>query len=226
MNNYTDSENSASISNAHQWSRSAENEFESPIVHAHNPEAGINADILGVLDANTLTTFQFSLRRLGRINRRFPLGSVVLGRGLSFVVRRVLFDDLYHFDISSSEREPANSKFVVLKQPLASENRGPDDVNRLRAVLLEMKILRHKPIAEHPNIVRLLQLRWDTQDGPALIAPTLVLEHADLGSLAGFQDPGRLILCSDTKRTICLDIARGLQALHSCGIVHGDVKSE
>lgn len=145
------------------------------------------------------------------------------------MVRRVPYDPYEHcVAVWDDPPEPRNSKFVVFKQPLLPNiNAGKEeDAARLQAVLTEMKVLYHQPVRKHPNIVKLLQFRWDTQDGPNLIAPSLVLEHADLGSLSAFQDPRRVILHSRAKTQICLDIAEGLHFLHRCGIVHGDVKSE
>src|ERR1043166_3309704 len=56
------------------------------------------------------------------------------------------------------------------------------------------------------------------------ILPALVTEFAELGSVRSYQDNGHLIAI-DSKIDVLLDVARGLQALHQCGIVHGDVKT-
>lgn len=88
-----------------------------------------------------------------------------------------------------------------------------------------MGILSHQELINHKNIDNLLQVRWDTQDGPDLATPTLILEHANIGSLAAFQGSRKVVLSAGTKRKIYLDVAKGLQALHTYGIVHGDVKS-
>lgn len=188
--------------------------------------------VLGLLDLEILNAIQFSnFRSLGGyVGKRAPWGqSLLLGHGVSFIVRRVPYNPYEHsVAVWDDPREPRDSKFVVFKQPLLSKinSEKEGDANRLQAVLTEMKILYHQPIRRHPNIVKLLQLRWDTQDGPNLIAPSLVLEHADLGSLSAFQNPGRVVLHSRAKTQICLDIAEGLYFLHRCAIVHGDVKSE
>jgi len=187
---------------------------------------------LGLIDLEILNAIQFSIFRSpgNYVGGKAPWGrSLLIGHGSSFVVRRVPYDPAEHsVALWGDPWEPRYSKFVVYKQPLLT-NINPvndEDTDRLQAVLTEMKVLYHPPIRRHPNIVKLLQLRWDTQNGPNLIAPTLVLEHGDLGSLSAFQDQNRVVLHSRAKTQICLDVAEGLQFLHDCGIVHGDVKSE
>lgn len=196
---------------------------------AKNDDPFVN--FLGLLDLDLLHAIQFSLVGFmgGYVGARADWGeNFLLGHGASFQVVRVPYDpSLHRVSAWRDPWEPEYSKFVVYKQPLLPENIAKEeDTIRLRAVLTELKVLFHEPLRKHPNIVKLLQIRWDTQDGPNLIAPTLVLEHAELGSLSAFQDPERIVLSSQTKTNICLDVANGLYFLHLCGIVHGDVKSE
>lgn len=74
------------------------------------------------------------------------------------------------------------------------------------------------------NIVTLLDVLWD-QPGieQYQLGPTFYLECVELGNLGDFSkhDPDGL---AQHGRKICLDISQGLHALHSCGVVHGDVK--
>ena len=184
-------------------------------------------EILGFVDPSTLSRLQFSLELLAGniINHNLQITNPVRGRGGSYVVRRIPFQWNQH-KVGSDSGEARDPKYVVVKKPIFNGSGSDEDILRLRAVLLELKILLFKPISQHPNIVRLLQFRWDTQAGDKLVAPSLVLEYADLGSLANLQNPEKLSLRSSTKKAICLDIAKGLQALHSHGIVHGDIKSE
>lgn len=67
-------------------------------------------------------------------------------------------------------------------------------------------------------MVNLLAIGWEEKDQPW---PTLISEFADLGTLANFGavTPARLT-------SILRDIACGLNALHGCNIIHGDVKAE
>ena len=184
-------------------------------------------EILALVDPSTFSRLQFSLELLAGnvINNDLPITNPVRGRGGSYVVRRIPFQWNQHTVLPGSG-EARHPKYVVVKKPIFYESGSDEDILRLRAVLLELRILLFKPVSQHPNIVRLLQFRWDTQAGDKLVAPSLVLEYADLGSLANLQNPEKISLPSSTKKAICLDIARGLQALHSHGIVHGDIKSE
>ena len=91
---------------------------------------------------------------------------------------------------------------------------------------MELQVLRHPPLRSHPNIIDLLAVIYhDAGDAEEpKILPALVLEYAELGSLKTFQEQGYGHSFQD-KITIALDSARGIEALHQCGIIHGDVKS-
>ncbi|KAJ5462447.1 hypothetical protein N7530_010652 [Penicillium desertorum] len=93
------------------------------------------------------------------------------------------------------------------------------------AVQTELSALVHGPLARHPNMVKLLGLAWGSNPfNPLHRLPMIVVEYAQFGSLSDLQK--RQALNSGTKLSICLDVALGLEALHRCGIVHGDLKSE
>lgn len=90
---------------------------------------------------------------------------------------------------------------------------------RLEAVLLEVYALIHLGSLQHRNIVELLGFGWD--EGPL---PYLVLELADLGTLDGFLAKNELSWSQ--KEQVMLYLASGLELIHACGIIHGDVKLE
>lgn len=165
-----------------------------------------------------------------------------IGNGLSFAVWR--FSSGRSSVVASCQgglkglkeanADPPSSDSFVLKRPLINQpltNRSVDpvevtDTNRLKAVLTEIKVLAHPPILNHPNVVDLLGVFWDTQESSEKsIAPSLLMEDALLGSLEAFQQPDFLALAIDLKMEIVLDIARGLDMLHDSGIVHGDLNS-
>jgi serine/threonine protein kinase len=193
---------------------------------------------IDLIDIDIFTRLQFSIAGAQgssvHIGQQGPgLNSWLLGRGGSFDVRRVWSGDFpYTIDLWEEVSFP-KQKFVVEKKPLVDKQTakqgwkpGSDNSKRFNSVLLELKILFHKPIRKHPNIIRLYHLLWDTQDQVNAIAPSLVMEYAELGALSDFQDPEQLVLNKQAKNEICLDIARGLQFLHQNGIIHGDVKAE
>ncbi|KAM6513840.1 hypothetical protein FALCPG4_015049 [Fusarium falciforme] len=148
--------------------------------------------------------------------------SKTLGRGLSFNVHLVGVDD------RTKQRLRLRSPFVVYKK-LRGLTDKLDIVERgelLRAVLLEVRVLTHPPLRAHNNIAKLIQLVWEPDpDLPDQAWPVLVLEYAENGTLADFQiDYPKLPF--SLKRKLCQDVGHGLWALHSAGIVHGDLKSE
>jgi serine/threonine protein kinase len=53
--------------------------------------------------------------------------------------------------------------------------------------------------------------------------PFLVLEYAEHRTL---KDPPSCRSLSTCSRNLALDTALGVNALHSCGIAHGDIKLE
>ncbi|KFZ18767.1 hypothetical protein V501_01014 [Pseudogymnoascus sp. VKM F-4519 (FW-2642)] len=113
----------------------------------------------------------------------------------------------------------ARIAFSNLGEPLAKDRRA------MNSVMMEIYALMHPPLYQHANIVTLLALGWGTNPFESSYRlPVIVTEHADQGNLADLQ--AREILTSEVKRTVSLDIAYGLQVLHRCGIIHGDMKSE
>jgi serine/threonine protein kinase len=140
-----------------------------------------------------------------------------IGRGLTYSVRRTKFE---------------NSKDVVFKSsiPMRSaktlNGQGSLDADRLAALLLELRILTHPPFRDHQNIVNIIQVGWE---GDALDVskkwPVLVMEYADRGTLVDYFDEN---VSADfpTKLSLCANVTSGLQALHGCHVVHGDLKLE
>ncbi|KIW91808.1 uncharacterized protein Z519_07778 [Cladophialophora bantiana CBS 173.52] len=117
------------------------------------------------------------------------------------------------------------------------------DTAAMRSFISELRILSQKAIREHPNIVKLLGVHWDYFE-TCYPEPSLLLEKAntDLARFQPRQDTpfiqspprvsNRLLkyrhrsLPFETKKSISLDIARGLAALHQSGVIHGDLKPQ
>lgn len=141
----------------------------------------------------------------------------------------------------------SRKEVVACKTPLVELNhhgRPKDDATEIRrkAILLEVKALTHKPLYEHENIVDFLGVTWVSEIGESQIladgyhnplvtvVPVLLLEYADHGTLRDLMYDGLFtgqeLLTFEEKQSLCRDIVEGLFALHSCGIVHGDIKPD
>ncbi|PHH65741.1 hypothetical protein CDD81_1468 [Ophiocordyceps australis] len=140
-------------------------------------------------------------------------------RGGSFDVRRVKASS---FPPELSNELFRSREFVVVKHPRPSST----GTAALADVATELQVLRHAPIRSHANVIDLLAVMYHDA-GVAqqpVILPALVLEYAAFGSLKTFQEEGHGHSFED-KMKIAVDTARGIEALHACGIVHGDVKT-
>lgn len=112
-----------------------------------------------------------------------------------------------------------------------------DEVTQLdRALVLaslarEVRFLSYTRIRDHPNIIRLLGISWDIEMGleqhgaACALQPIAVLEFAD-GTLNDYIEEGRGAISITTKASLIADIVNGLDALHSVGLVHSDMKPE
>ncbi|TLD28277.1 hypothetical protein PspLS_04132 [Pyricularia sp. CBS 133598] len=144
-----------------------------------------------------------------------------IGEGASFLVDRAELQ-------GNTETDGRHgSKYVAVKT--AKEPTADDDESsgRWRDILFEIRALLHEPLRYHPNIVHLLDIRWDAGSETGSPFPTLMVEYAEFGTLLSLQrshaqDP----LPFSIKQKLCYDVGRGLSILHACGIVHGDLKHE
>ncbi|ERF69389.1 hypothetical protein EPUS_05934 [Endocarpon pusillum Z07020] len=113
----------------------------------------------------------------------------------------------------------ARIAFTDLGDPVIQDRRAMD------SAMMEIYALGQAPLVEHPNIVDLLGLAWGSNPfEPTHRLPVIVLEHAEHGSLAALQEKEELL--PQARLSLCLDVAQGLDILHRCGIIHGDVKAE
>lgn len=193
-------------------------------------------DILSLIDLEFFQ-YQRGIHNADKTPRTITRKSRFVRNGLTFAVwkfssgRSKLMTSFQGWKkrLRKANGDPPISDSFILKRPLISHSANNAEVTnttRLKAVLTEVKVLAHPPVSSHPNIVDLLGFLWDTQEsGEKLIAPSLILEDALLGSLEAFQKPDFLTLSLDMKMEIVLDIAKGLYVLHDSGIVHGDMKS-
>ncbi|KAH7129262.1 hypothetical protein EDB81DRAFT_140385 [Dactylonectria macrodidyma] len=142
---------------------------------------------------------------------------VSLGGG-SMDVRRVKVSS---FPRGLSSEIFTGRESVIVKHPRVT---GEDGV-QFCDIALELQILRHLSLKKHQNIIDLLAVMYhDTGSEQGYrILPALVLEFAEYGSVKAYQELGNASSFQD-KIDIAVDVAKGLEALHDAGVVHGDVK--
>ncbi|KAI3321650.1 hypothetical protein HD806DRAFT_524100 [Xylariaceae sp. AK1471] len=102
-----------------------------------------------------------------------------------------------------------------------------DERAALRQVVNELKVLSAESIRSHVNISRLRGVSFETQShrSDGRLFPALILDPSPLGNLLNFiQDPVRMV--DGPYWECCMDVGRGLQALHKSRFIHGDVKCE
>lgn len=149
-----------------------------------------------------------------------------LGRGNVFVVSQ----QTLRRSLPSTDRY---GRFENISQPIAtkvsgqmfeSNGRGlPGAQSNLRSLISEIRILTH--LRRHPNVIDLLGVGWhiDQFGEKPTAQPRIVLDFADF-TLAHFTKTSTVP--TETKLKLLCQLASALEAVHECGIVHGDVKSD
>ena len=156
-----------------------------------------------------------------------------LGQGKSFSVYKFHIPENL---IGTQFYPPSPTSIAVLKRPVVLETRirlarstGSDfgmDHQSIRDIALELRCLLHSPLSNHRNIIKLIGIGWETDGWDSRIRwPVPILEYADLGNLSVYQKQNPL-LSYETKRELCLDVARALLVLHNCDVTHGDVNAK
>lgn len=130
-----------------------------------------------------------------------------LGRGASFRV--------------ACCKSTVTNHLVAVKSPL-----GPQPLSG--ALMRELKLAKHSPFTQHPNITRLLGV-MEPQLGE-VVQLSLVYEYSALGTLGdlfGQQSHAEALPYGlPQAHSLAVDIAAGLEALHAYGVAHGDIKPD
>lgn len=110
---------------------------------------------------------------------------------------------------------------IIIKRTLADEGMTWGEAG-MRTFVRELRVLHH--LRRHPNIVQLRGVGWfyEFEGIDPCPKPVLMLEPAEstLDALVGND----VQLAPQTMMEIFADVTFGIQALHGCDIVHGDIK--
>ncbi|PVH98969.1 hypothetical protein DM02DRAFT_656852 [Periconia macrospinosa] len=117
----------------------------------------------------------------------------------------------------------ATGELYAVKTALAAEPNATSKTSSANtgvfAVLREIQVVSNVVAETHPNILNVIGWDWSRSR-----IPVVFVEYAELGTLKDWLPTNGPSLQSYEKRKICLDVACGLNALHSIDIAHGDVK--
>ncbi|KAI9779802.1 MAG: hypothetical protein M1816_003338 [Peltula sp. TS41687] len=95
-------------------------------------------------------------------------------------------------------------------------------------VLQELKVATYPPFLNHQNITQVLGIENVHWSGECY-ALSLVSEFSEIGSLAQFFGSDLSAAENngcDQKRAFAVDVTSGLEVLHSCRVIHADLKPE
>lgn len=139
-----------------------------------------------------------------------------LGRGKSAAVHlfRLGYEELgFNAKTQKIVRFEAGRE-IAIKSPTISQEQ--------KAMLNELRVLSNSHLRTHANVVKLLG--WSIRADKWTVGPQLVLEASSLGDLSTYlRQTGPGVAAIALKLSI--DVVQGIQAIHSVGVVHGDIKS-
>jgi serine/threonine protein kinase len=204
------------ISNSLEISRSISNQIKNANFLAPSPALCLLTSFVRTTasrNVKDLDLFNFSTVSLAQHQSNF------LGEGATYRVTKGTPSDSSGL---SDKLKAVAIKTAKVSIPRTLTDLAIDDehCHRLRSILFEVEILSHPSIRQHPNIATLLAYSWGALSGG--FVPSLVMELATLGNARSFLS--LQVLSDEQKLRVCSDVASGLQFLHACKIVHGDIK--
>ena len=208
-----------------------------------NPYLELCPDLAALIEVAWKSTFKspYQLRAKSYLlTSEAAANSIKIGEGASFLVTRKNVPPVKAYWPSAKPHDgitvepqrpwrPTAGYQIVYKIARIQFNREGDPLPNQRvayaSTLLDLMVLSHGPVTEHPNIIRYLGLAW-AEDGNLenCPIPVPILEHAQFGNLAEYQEKETLSV--DKQYELLHQAGSALQLLHECSITHGDVKSE
>ena len=124
-------------------------------------------------------------------------------------------------------RDDNTGKLVVVK---SLRNRRTNSANSLdTSVLQELKVSVYPPLLKHSNITRTLGVVIDGSALQDAFSISLVVEYAELGSLEQYLAAKSSPQSSEGLQQrihLIYNVCTGLEILHRCHIIHGDIKPD
>jgi hypothetical protein len=189
-------------------------------IYLTNIDDGDNGPKRFLTDSSTFHEVAFSPQR------------PIIGSGHHFVVYASPFEK--DEKLLQTDRDISKEVYCI-KTPNLMSCSSVDDHNPKRkfrdeyyhTILQELRILLHPELHKHDNIINILGFNFhEDYDDYTIAWPVLIMEYAEFGTLDTLQQDVDLSQEPELARWLLLDIALGIQALHRCNIIHGDVKSE
>ncbi|KAL8646332.1 MAG: hypothetical protein Q9226_006903 [Calogaya cf. arnoldii] len=154
--------------------------------------------------------------------------SILLGHGPKTIEVTTHIPD--GFSMTTSRPAPPRPSYVVYKTARIAFGANEEPLFQYRksmlSVLTEFHALVHPILFKHANVIDFLGVAWGSNPFSSMHRlPALIVEFAEHGTLAQVLSVEKN-LDPPMKDLFCLDIARGLSALHGVGLVHGDIKAE
>ena len=191
--------------------------------------------ILNILFTNTKTSSSDTgtksfITNVGALHdTAFSPKCPILGTGHHFVVYASPFEASDR-DFTTVDGRASNPEVYCFKTPnfISGANASTKEAFReeyYHTTLQELRVLLHPQLRNCENVISLFGLDFqEDYDDYTVAWPVLVMEYAEYGTLDTLQEDIRLD--TELARILLLDTAQGIQALHQCNIIHGDVKSE
>jgi serine/threonine protein kinase len=157
--------------------------------------------------------------------------SNVVGEGAQFEVKRFRLSP--HMSVRTSNEASSRltgGREVILKRPklvIDSNTHKFKESAIIENVVQELRVISHPSLRHHRNILDVYGFAWEQEHYVPGVAvwPIIMVEFGELGTLDDCLSQS-VPLNLDTKLRLAGDIAAGVDALHSCGIIHSDLKPE